>query len=69
MLSLIQKTTPQSSLCSLGNSAYAQKIKKLVPHSIPGAYSVGMDICEWGKVEFFNFGLPFLAIFSLKGPE
>ena len=56
-------------LCSLANSAYAPEIKKLLPHSITGAYSVGMGICEWGKVEFFNFGLPFLAIFSLKGPE
>ena len=57
------------SLCSLANSAYAPEIKKLLPHSITGAPSVGMGICEWGKVEFFNFGLPFLAIFSLKGPE
>ena len=56
-------------LCSLANSAYAPEIKKLLPHSITGAYIVGMGICEWGKVEFFNFGLPFLAIFSLKGPE
>ena len=60
---------PSVALCSLANSAYAPEIKKLLPHSITGAYSVGMGICEWGKVEFFNFGLPFLAIFSLKGPE
>ena len=58
-----------AALCSLANSAYAPEIKKLLPHSITGAPSVGMGICEWGKVEFFNFGLPFLAIFSLKGPE
>ena len=59
----------EAALCSLANSAYAPEIKKLLPHSITGAPSVGMGICEWGKVEFFNFGLPFLAIFSLKGPE
>ena len=62
-------TKGYSALCSLANSAYAPEIKKLLPHSITGAPSVGMGICEWGKVEFFNFGLPFLAIFSLKGPE
>ena len=36
---------------------------------ITPALGLGMGICEWGKVEFFNFSLPWLAIFSLKVPE
>ena len=31
--------------------------------------SLGMGICEWGKAKFFNFGVPWLANSSLKGPE
>ena len=31
--------------------------------------SLGMGICEWGKAKFFNFGLAWLGLTSLKGPE
>ena len=56
-------------LYSLSNSACAPKIKKLLPHFITHAYSVGMAICGWGKKEFFNLGLPSLSYASLKGPK
>ena len=45
------------------------KIQKVAPHFIASALWLGMGKCEWGKVEFFNFGLAFLANTSLKGPE
>ena len=45
------------------------KIQKVVPLFIASALWLGMGICEWGKVEFFNFGLPLLAYSSLKDPE
>ena len=45
------------------------KIQKVLPHFITHALCLGMGICEWGKVEFLLFGLPFLANTSLKGPE
>ena len=68
---MMHKLGPGSdrALYSLSNPACAPKIKKLLPHFITHAYSVGMGICGWGKVEFFNFGLPLLAISSLKGPK
>ena len=45
------------------------KIQKVVPLFSASALWLGMGICEWGKVEFFNFGLPLLALTSVKGPE
>ena len=45
------------------------KIQKVVPLFSASALCLGMGICEWGKVEFFNFGLPLLAHSSLKDPE
>jgi len=45
------------------------KIQKVVPLFIASALWLGMGICECGKGEFFNFGLPLLAPSSLKDPE
>ena len=59
------------SLCTvfLVKNSLRPKIQKVLPQSIPGHFRLGMGICEWGKVEFFNFGLPLLALTSVKGPE
>ena len=45
------------------------KIQKVLPHFITPALGLGMGICEWGKVEFFNFGWDQVGPAPVKGPE
>ena len=62
-------SVPAPALYSWSKTAYARKFEKVCPLLSASALWLGMGICEWGEVEFFNFELPSLAYSSLKGPE
>ena len=60
---------PSSRTMFLVKNSLRPKIQKVLPQFITHALGLGMGKCEWGKVEFFNFGLPLLSFSSLKDPE